>query len=208
MSKVDHEAERDRRRCSPACYCGTQVTALALLVAGAIASAPQSQSAPSRPPSPVPVASAGDTLILAAGTPIAMKTAVELSSLVNREGERFDLSVTDDVAVGGYIVIARGARGIGEIARLVPKGSFAKSGKLELRLLFVEAGGNRVRLDGRAASRGPSGTAGTVVTAVLAGTFAAFVTGKSAVVPAGSPMTGFIERDLPIVLKPATAAAQ
>ena len=104
--------------------------------------------------------------------------------------------------VGGYTVIKRGSRGIGEITRLVPKGAFGKSGKLDVALLYVDAGKDRIRLDGRAASRGHSGTAGTVATAVLIGTFAAFVTGSSAKIEPGSPMTGFIARDLPVALRP------
>ena len=155
----------------------------------------------------VPIGSvAPEPVILRAGTPVPMQTGVALSSLTNRQGDRFDLTVTEDVVVGGLVVIRRGSRGIGEITSLTPKGSFGKSGKLEVALLFVDAGTTRVRLDGRAASRGHSGTAGTVVTAVLAGTFAAFVTGSSARIPVGSPMTGFTARDLPVDFLPADAA--
>jgi hypothetical protein len=179
-----------------------------LTAASAFTVASQIQPAPVPSVIVAPAAPVPGALVLRAGTPILMQTVVGLSSLTNREGDRFDLSVTEDVTVGGYTIIGRGARGIGEIAKLVPKGSFGKSGKLELRLLFVEAGDARIRLDGRAASRGRSGTAGTVVTAVLAGTFAAFVTGSSAVVPAGSAMTGFVDRDLPIFLQPVPVTAR
>ncbi|PTQ13321.1 hypothetical protein CLG96_04260 [Sphingomonas oleivorans] len=145
-------------------------------------------------------------MVLRAGTEVPMRTNGELSSKTNRQGDRFDLTVTEDVLVGPHIVIPRGARGIGEITRLIPKGAFGKSGKLELRLLYVEVGNARVRLDGRAGDRGRSGTGATVATAVLAGVFSAFVTGTSARLPSGSTLVGYVERDLPLVLRPRSAA--
>ncbi|MGS1018096.1 hypothetical protein [Allosphingosinicella humi] len=137
-----------------------------------------------------------------------MKTLRELSSKHSRQGDRFDLVVSEDVLVNGHVVIPKGSRGIGEISRLEPKGAFGKSGKLETRLLYVAVGNTRIRLDGQAADRGKSGTGATVATAIFAGVAAAFVTGTSATIPSGSSMIGYTDRDLPIVLRPISSPAQ
>lgn len=131
-----------------------------------------------------------------------MKTLAALSSKTNRQGDRFELVLAEDVLVDGHVVIPKGAPGVGEITRLVPKGSFGKSGKLETRVLYVSVGNVRIRLDGQSADRGKSGTGATVVTAVLVGVAAALVTGTSAVIPQGSTLMGYVDRDLPLALQP------
>jgi hypothetical protein len=81
----------------------------------------------------------------------------------------------------------------------VAKGMMGKPGKLEVRVMFVEAGGSRIRLDGKGKDKGASGAAGVVIAAPLIGlTGAAFVKGKSAVIPAGSSLDGFVFQDVPL----------
>lgn len=160
--------------------------------------APAVQSpVPAPPPAPV----AGASLVLPMGTEVPMKTLRELSSKRSRQGDRFDLVVSEDVVLDGHVVIPLGSRGIGEVTRLEPKGAFGKSGKLETRLLYVSVGNSRIRLDGSAADRGKSGTGATVATAVFVGIASAFVTGTSAVIPEGSTMIGYVDRDIPILLQ-------
>lgn len=139
---------------------------------------------------------AAGSVVLRGGTEVPMKTLKNLSSLHARQGERFDLEVMQDVVADGLVVIPRGSRGIGEVRRVVSKGMMGKSGKLEIQVLFVELGGNRIRVDGRAADRGKAGTVGVVGGALLAGAFGGFVTGTSAVIPAGTEMSGYVFKDV------------
>lgn len=178
-------------------------TAAALAIVGASVTPSVGASQPA--PMAVPAQSA-EAMVLRAGAEVPMKTLTELSSKTNRQGNRFELSVTEDVVVEGHVVIPRGSRGVGEIVRLVPKGAFGKSGKMDTVLLYVAVGNHRIQLDGRSGDRGKSGTGATVATAVLAGVASAFVTGTSARVPAGSTMIGYVEKDLPLVVQ--TAAQQ
>jgi len=157
------------------------------------------------PTTPVP-GSSKPRLFLPAGTQIPMKTIGGLSSRTNREGDRFELFVSEDVTVGGFTVIPRGSRGIGEISRVVTKGAFGKSGELGVQLLYVDIGDGHIRLDGKVGQRGKSGTGATVVTAILVGTLSFLVTGSSATLPAGTEMIGYVDRDLPIELKPAPSS--
>ena len=181
-----------------------------MLMSAAVAAAAQADRSPPSATQPAlqppaltarmaPVAES--QLILPMGTEVPMKTVRELSSKRNRQGDRFDLIVSEDVFLNGYVIISRGSRGVGEITRLVPKGAFGKSGKLETRLLYVAVGNNRIRLDGSAADRGKSGTGATVATAVVAGVVSAFITGTSAHIPEGSTMIGYLDRDIPILLQ-------
>lgn len=137
--------------------------------------------------------------VLRHGTRVPMQTVEPLSSKRARQGQRFDLEVSEDVRVDGLLVIPKGAHGVGEVSRIVEKGLMGKPGKLEVRVMFVEVGGTRIRLDGKARDKGGSGAAGVIIMAPLVGlTTAALVTGKSAVIPAGSTIDGFVYQDVPL----------
>ena len=137
--------------------------------------------------------------VLRQGTAVPMQTLQPLSSKRARQGQRFDLEVAKEVRVDGMLVIPRGARGVGEVSRVVEKGMMGKPGKLEVRVMYVEVGGARIRLDGRARDKGASGAAGVVILTPLVGlTSAAFVKGKSAVIPAGSTLEGLVYQDVPL----------
>lgn len=145
------------------------------------------------------IAPAAAELVLRHGTRVPMQTLQPLSSKRARQGQRFDLEVSEDVRVDGLVVIPKGARGVGQVSRVVSKGMMGKAGKLELSVLFVEVGGTRIRLDGKATEKGSSGAAPVVLAAPLIGTSAAFFTGKSAVFPAGTAIDGFVYKDMPLV---------
>lgn len=149
---------------------------------------------------PVPAAT---QLVLRQGTPVPMKTVQPLSSKRAVQGQRFDLEVVDEVRVEGMLVIPKGAHGVGQVSRVVTKGMMGKPGKLEVRILYVEAGGQRIRLDGKGKDKGSSGAGGVLIAAPLIGMSAAFVTGKSAVIPAGSTLEGVVFQDVPLA-RPAT----
>ncbi|HEX6377028.1 MAG TPA: hypothetical protein VFZ91_15055 [Allosphingosinicella sp.] len=142
--------------------------------------------------------------VLRQGTRVAMKTIQPLSSKRAHQGQRFDLEVSEEVRVAGLLVIPRGARGVGEVSRAVPKGMMGRAGTLEVRVLFVEVGGARIRLDGQAEEHGKGGPAPVALAAPLIGLGSAFVTGTSAVIPAGSAIDGFVYQDVPLVRPAAT----
>ena len=172
-----------------------------LLAAAALAAAQGEAVAPAPAPGEAATAAASAPVhVLRAGTRVPMATSAPISSRHARQGQRFDLTVAQDVLVDGMIVIPRGSRGVGEVARVVEKGMFGKAGKLEVRVLFVELGGTRIRLDGRAEDKGKSGLGVTAAAVVLAGIWGGFVTGKSAVIPAGTALDGHVFEDVPLKL--------
>lgn len=175
------------------------MTALRLLaLAGLTLALPASAQRP-----PVESMAPAGTPVLRAGTRVPMRTTQALSSKTARQGERFSLEVTEPVLVDGLVVIPKGATGVGEVRRVVEKGVFGKSGKLEVQVLFVEVAGSRIRLDGRARDKGSSGVAPVAIAMPLIGISSAFISGTSARIPAGAPLDGFVYQDLPLRQAPA-----
>lgn len=170
-----------------------------LAVAGLLAAASQGAGTVQ---APVPPRQADP--VLAAGTRVPMRTVEALSSRTARQGQRFGLEVTEAVLVDDLVVIPKGAPGIGEVRRVVEKGIFGKSGKLEVQVLFVTVGGSRIRLDGRTRDKGSSGAVGVALGLPLVGISSAFISGTSARIPAGTAIEGFVYEDLP--LRPAASA--
>jgi hypothetical protein len=144
-------------------------------------------------------AAAGTELVLREGTRVPMRTVQPLSSKRAQQGQRFDLEVTQDISVGGMRVIPAGSHAVGQVSRVVTKGVMGKRGKLEVKILFVEVGGARIRLDGAASDRGRSGAAPVALAAPLIGVSAGFFTGSSALIPAGSAIDGYVYEDVPLV---------
>jgi hypothetical protein len=135
---------------------------------------------------------------LRAGTPVPLVTATEVNSKTHRQGARFDLTVSEDVRVGDLVVIPKGAVATAEVAHHVASGALAKAGRLDIQLLFVTVGDRRIRLDGRQMAKGPGATSSPALTGVAIVAISSLLQGKSASIPAGTPITGYVHRDLPL----------
>lgn len=96
-------------------------------------------------------------------------------------------------------------RGVGEVTWKTGKGAFGKSGKMEIELRYVEVGGKRIPIEGKYRQEGEGNTVATIGTALLAGVFAGFVTGKSAKIPRGRELAARTREQIPVVLPVATA---
>lgn len=140
-------------------------------------------------------------LALRAGTPVPLVTAGEVNSQTHRQGARFDLTVAEDVRVSHHVVIPKGATAVGEVERHVARGGLAKSGRLDIRLLHVTVGARRIRLDGSRDQKGPGATGSTAMTGVALVAIGSLLQGKHAIIPAGTPITGYVHRDLPLAIQ-------
>lgn len=105
-------------------------------------------------------------------------------------GEIFYMSVVDDVSIDGAIIIPRGSRGVGEILSVTGRGGFGKSGKIEVKLNFVEVRGKRYEIDGvhlqKGKGQGNLAAAGVILAGPVAGIF---IKGEEADIPAGTRLT-------------------
>jgi hypothetical protein len=168
--------------------------------------APQAEAAAA--PVTEPVVRVVPANILPKDTEIHFRTLTALGSKKSKIGDRFDLEVADDIKVGDRIVIARGSHAVGRVTFVKKKGGWGKSGKLEAEVTSVTVNGVDVSVHGRVGDKGKVGT-GAVVGAVLfspiivAPFVGFFVTGTSALVPAGSDAYGTLDSDL--AFDPATA---
>lgn len=157
---------------------------------------------------------------LRAGTSVPLKTLTELTTKGKklRVGDRFNLEVAEPVMVEGVTVIPVGSPAIGEVTSVRNKGMWGKSGAIEVRMLYTTVNGRQIRLSGATDDKGVTGTAGVVGAVVLLPVAGFFLTGTSAVIPAGSSITGFVQEDVPlsfakaapepmVVASPAAAAA-
>lgn len=143
---------------------------------------------------------AAGAIVLRAGTPVPLMTLSEISSKTHKQGDRFEMAVSEDVLASGQVVIPRDARAIGEIAEHTAKGAFGRAGRLEIQLLHVEVAGRRIRLDGALVEKGKGNFAPAVAAGVIvAGVLGATIRGKHASIPAGTRLTGYVHRDLPLV---------
>ena len=123
-------------------------------------------------------------------------------------GDRFFLSVAQDVVLDDYIVIPRGARAVGEVTWKTGKAAFGKSGKMEVALRYIQIGRNRIEITGKHRQEGEGNTVATIATSVLvAPVFGALVTGKSARIAQGREFTAFTANDVTVQL-PTQGVAQ
>ncbi|PAX09364.1 hypothetical protein [Sphingomonas lenta] len=175
---------------------------VALAGALLVATAASAQVAPLAPVAPAGAA------VLRTGTPVALRTREELTikGKTLRVGHRFQMEVAEAVTVNGQVVIPAGSPAMGEITDVRNKGMWGKSGKINARALHVRVGDRTIRLTGQLDDKGKAGGVGAVAASALIFAPAGFfMTGTSARIPLGAPMSAFIDEDVPLAF---SAAAQ
>jgi hypothetical protein len=147
-----------------------------------------------------PVSAGQQSTSLLTGTSVQLRMKTELTTKDKRAkvGDRFALEVTEPVSLNGATVIPVGAVATGEITTVRNKGMFGKSGLIEARMLHVRVGDRQIRLTGRVDDKGSKNGvgAGVATYATLVGGF--LITGTSAVIPAGTMVTAYLEEDVPV----------
>lgn len=119
----------------------------------------------------------------------------EVNSRDHQAGHKFVLRVDEDVKVGGATVIPIGAKAWGEVIDARGTGGAGQNGKLNARLLYVEAQGRQIPLDGDRKAEG-GGSTGQVVGAVVAfGIFGLLAKGNNATLKAGEILNGYTVED-------------
>jgi hypothetical protein len=84
---------------------------------------------------------------LPGGTPMSVHLTSELSSSSAHEGDTFGFSVANDVRCNGWLVIAAGAQGVGEVTNVENAGGNGHSGKVGMKFDYVYAvDGAKVRV--------------------------------------------------------------
>jgi hypothetical protein len=129
------------------------------------------------------------------GTEFPVRLEETLSSKTANEGDRFTVSLTEDVKLADGTVLRAGYKGVGEIVEARKNGAMGRTGKLNLRLTYLKVGEQRIRLRASKSAQGDHRTGTQVVTVVLVGVFAGFVKGKNVTIPKGTQITAFADQD-------------
>jgi hypothetical protein len=175
-----------------------KVALTALVAALTVTSAGHAQTAA---PVIAPIAaSPSGSAMLRTGTKVPLKLGEELTTKGKklRVGQRINLEVAEAVLVDGQTVVPAGSPAMGEITFVKNKGMWGKSGRFTAQLTHLTVGGRQVRLTGTFDDKGTTGTAGVVGAVALLPIAGFFMTGTSAHLPVGAPVTGFIGEDVPL----------
>jgi len=144
-----------------------------------------------------PVQSALPTkILLPRDTPVHLMTLTEVSTKTDGEGHRFKLRVNEDVILDGQTVILKGTIAWGEVTSAESSGNLGKGGSLTARLLYIDVGGKRVKIEGDTSAKGRTATAETVVGVLSLGLLGLFAKGNNAKIKAGEKITAFIAEDI------------
>jgi len=145
----------------------------------------------------------GPQIALLDGTPIKLRLNRTMSSADATVGQPVDFSVTEDVAVNGTVVIAKGSAGMGKVTEAQPKRRMGRAGKLEIVLTYVRlADLETVPVRAVKESKGKNAAVGMTVGIVAAGVlfFPAaplflLMKGKDITVPEGAEVVAYVDGD-------------
>lgn len=180
----------------------------ALGVALALASAPALAQDTAPVTEAPPAAAAAPTQMLKEGTEVHLVTSDDITSKTAKAGDRVEMKVADAVVVDGATVIPAGAAAVGEVAKARDNGLLGRSGKLDIAITEINAGGRTIPVRGQKDAKGRGGTIGAVGAGVVFLPLAIVVRGKEAKIPAGSKLQVYVDKDIPFVTGSPTAAEQ
>jgi len=140
------------------------------------------------------------------GTVVPVQLVDKVSSATANVGDTFAIQAASDVVVGGWIVIARGAQGQGEVTAVDRAGSHGHAGSFGLQMDWIyDADGHKVHLSNQKkteegeSNKGTSSTV-TVVSALLLGIpglFAHnFVKGKNVEIDSTRTLQSFVDESV------------
>jgi hypothetical protein len=144
----------------------------ALLVIAAVAalSVVSTAHASTRPPK----------LVVPGGTPITFIVNDTVTSATAKVGDTFQINAAQDVVINGWIVVAKGAGGQGEVVKVDPAGAHGHAGSLGVQMDWVFAvDGNKIALTSQPKNQQGEGSSGsasttTVVSYILLGPIGLF----------------------------------
>jgi len=169
---------------------------------------PPSSTSPATSSSPVvsatvlPQPDAPAKYLLKEGDDVSLRFAEGISSKTAEDGDSVELTLDEDLKVGGVIVAKAGCKALGEVTNAEKSGMLGKAGQLNLRLEYLKVGDAKVRLRGSKGKEGQSGTTSAIVLTVLFGPIGLIKHGKNVEIRQGTPLNAFVAED--VTLSPAT----
>ncbi len=187
--------------CSPALHAQNGMSATPPEKAMDIAqpAAPETSTTQTQPTA----ANSGSQSMLPAGSVVYLTVNDEISSLDRRLGDRFGITVMEDVLLDNVIAIPKGTIGQGEVTFVTKNGAFGKPGILGIAVRQLDLNGKQIPLDGRYREEAGNNNNAAVATMFAVGIAAILVKGKTSVIPKGRQLKARTAEDFFIL--PATA---
>jgi hypothetical protein len=135
------------------------------------------------------------TIKVPEGTELVVSIDEKLSSESNHEGDRFSISLDEDVKLADGAILRAGYRGVGEVVEARDNGALGKNGKLNVRLVYLKVGDDRLKLRATKGTKGETRVGATVATVILFWPAAPFIRGKDVSISKGTIMTAFVDQD-------------
>lgn len=162
------------------------------------------------------VSLASTRLVVPGGTPLTIRMSDKIDSGTANVGDSFQFQADDNVVINGYVVVARGAEGRGEVTKVDRAGGNGHPGSLGLQFDYVYAvDGEKIRLSNinkatqGEQKKGGSSTA-TIAGYLLLGPVGLFahnwVKGRNMVVDSSKAFNVFVDDTVHVVSNQRAAA--
>ena len=132
-------------------------------------------------------------ITLKEGTDVPLKFAQDLTSKTAQEGDPVSLVLDQALKVGDIVVIKAGAKAVGTITHSKKAGMMGKAGELNMRLEYLLAEDNRVKLRGSKGKEGEGKEGATVALTVLFGPIGLIKHGKNVEIKSGAPLLAYLD---------------
>jgi hypothetical protein len=153
------------------------------------------QVSPAPAPTPAATADATPTVTLKEGTEVPLIFASSLSSKTAVDGDPVNLTLAEDLKIGDVVVAHKGAAALGTVSNAKKSGVLGRPGDLAIRLEYVKAGDQRIKIRGAKGKEGEARTGTTAVVTVLAGPVGLLIHGHNVEIPQGTAVTAFVGED-------------
>jgi hypothetical protein len=130
------------------------------------------------------------------GDPLFLKFANALTSKTANLGDPVEFLLDDDLKVGDTVVVPKGAHALATVSDAKKAGMLGKPGELSVQLQYLVAADNRVHIRGTKGREGESKTGAAVALTVLFGPIGLIKHGKNVEIPAGTPLTAYVDQDI------------
>lgn len=134
------------------------------------------------------------------GTEVRLVLEESLSSQTATKGQKFSLTVEQDVLVQGHVVIPKGSTASGLVVRAEPNGTFGRPGVLQLRIQSLMLEGRRVPLFYSSLARGKERDGSAVLLTALFGPVGMMKRGIVVTVPAGTELVAYIDEAFDVAI--------
>jgi hypothetical protein len=129
-----------------------------------------------------------------------------VTSKAAQAGDRFNITLDEDVELDNGVVIPAGYRGIGEVMSAERHGFVGKAGNLSVTIDYIKIGDKRLHLRGAKGGEGKGSLGSAVALTILFGPLGLLARGADMTIPAGQKVTAYVDEDTdlkaPLALPP------